>query len=107
MNLKLFSLLISFLIPIVFTVDHAFIYKINKNGSKKIKDDGNIIKTQIKKVFVDLIIDGRIYRRKEAKGKREVDKYFHYEFSCKHCEEYNKFTSCRVLTEIVDIDDPV
>ena len=48
-----------------------------------------------------------VYYLNPLKGKREVDKYFHYIFSCKHCDEYNRFTICRVLTEIVDIDEPV
>ena len=61
-------------------------------------------------VYIRSVINQKLiehYYLNPLKGKREVDKYFHYIFSCKHCDEYNRFTSCRVLTEIVDIDDPV
>ena len=62
---------------------------------------------QVKKVNVDLIIDGLVYRRKKKHGSREVDKYFHYDYQCKHCEDVNKYTSCRVWCEVIDIEEPV
>ena len=51
------------LVPNLFN-DHAFVFKVNENGFKTIKVNGIKVKIQIKKVNVDSIIDGLVYRRK-------------------------------------------
>jgi hypothetical protein len=104
MNFSFFFILLAVLVPIL-CIDHAFVFKVNENGSQTIKVNGTKVKIQIKKVNVDLIIDGLVYRRKQAHGKRE-DKFFHYSYQCKPCEDLGKYTSCRVLCEVRDIEDP-
>ena len=43
----------------ILCIDHAFVFKVNENGMKTIKVNGTKVKIQIKKVNVDLIIDGQ------------------------------------------------
>ena len=57
-------------------IDHAFMIRVKPDGSITKKIDGVNIKQTVKKVFVDLIIEGQyIFRRKQFVGNNRVHFY--------------------------------
>ena len=82
-------------------IDHAFMIRVKPDGSITKKIDGVNIKQTVKKVFVDLIIEGQyIFRRKRFVGNNRV------RFLCKSCEDMNKFVICYSEIVIHNADDP-
>ena len=82
-------------------IEHAFMIRVKPDGSITKKIDGVNIKQTVKKVFVDLIIEGQyIFRRKRFVGNKRVC------FLCKSCEDMNKFVTCCSEIVIHNADNP-
>ena len=73
------------------SVDHSFIMKIKEDGFLTQKINGIRTKVQVKKVYVDLILDSQfIFRRKRFANKAETKALF----ICKGCESLKRHVDC-------------
>jgi hypothetical protein len=107
MKLSIFLFFLIFIVELT-CIQHAFIYKVKEDGLSWVKEDGVKKTIKTKKLFVDLIIEGRIFRKKKAYGNRQYDSVFEIQFVCKTCEVMaKKWVTCRVEVTVVNVDDVV
>ena len=64
----------------LFAIEHCFIQRIKSDGTITKKINGMLVKECVKKVYIDLILEGQyIFRRKAILGNK-------VRFCCKPCE---------------------
>ena len=86
----------------LFAIEHCFIQRIKSDGTITKKINGMLVKECVKKVYIDLILEGQyIFRRKAILGNK-------VRFCCKPCEALkpSKYVVCYGSVVVHDPQDP-
>ena len=84
----------------IFSIDHAFYMKIKHDGSVTRKINGEQVKLCVKKVWVDLVVQGQyIFRQKRYISETRAL------FVCKSCKEYKRFVTYYADVILHNLDD--